>query len=124
MEQENNNTIKYLDISILRKNDKLEYNMYRKPATTSTVIHASSCHPIQQKRLAFNYLINRVEKYPLSLENKKIELDIIRQISKENNYSHSIIKRKQCNRQDINMTVNNLHENTQIDKKNGQPLLM
>jgi hypothetical protein len=60
MEQESNNTIKYLDISVFIKNGKLEYNIYRKPTTTSTVIHASSCHPIEQKRMAFNYFINRV----------------------------------------------------------------
>jgi hypothetical protein len=117
MEQESNNTIKYLDISILRNNDKLEYNIYSKPTTSSTVIHASSFHPIEHERMAFNYSINRVDKYPLSLENMKIELNIIRQTAKENNYSHSIIKRKQCNRQDINMTVNNPHENTQLEKK-------
>jgi hypothetical protein len=80
MEQENNNnnTINYLDISILRKNDKLEYNIYTKPTMTSTVIHASSCYPTEHKRMAFNYLLNRVDKYPLSLENKKMELNIIR----------------------------------------------
>jgi hypothetical protein len=66
IEEKCNNTIKYLDISIFRKSDKLEYNIYRKPTTTSTVIHASSCHPIEQKRTAFNYLINRIGKYPLS----------------------------------------------------------
>jgi hypothetical protein len=66
MEQESNNTIKYLDISVLRNDDKLEHNIYRKHTTTSTVIHASSCHPIEHKRMAFKYLINRVDKYPLS----------------------------------------------------------
>jgi hypothetical protein len=113
IEQESNNTIKYLDTSILRKNYKLEYNIYRKPTTTSTVIHASSCHPIEQKRMAFNYLINRIDKYPLSIENNKIELNIIRQIAKENDYSHSILKRKQ----DTSTTINTPHENNQIEKK-------
>jgi hypothetical protein len=99
MEWENNNTIIYLYISILRKNDKLEYNIYRKPTTTSTVIHASSCHSIEQNKRAFNYLVNRMDTYPLSIENKKIELNMTRQTAKENDYSHSIIKHKHRNRQ-------------------------
>jgi hypothetical protein len=115
MEQES--TIKYLDISILRKNGKLEYNIYRKPATTTTVIHASSCHPIEHERMTFNYLMNRTDKCPLSTENKKIELNNIRKIAKENDYSHSIIIRKHRNRQGTSMTVNNSHENTQIENK-------
>jgi hypothetical protein len=116
MEQENN-TINYLDISILTKNDKLEYNIYRKPTMISTVIHASSCHLIEHKRMAFNYLLNRVDKYALSLKNKKIELNIIRQIAKENNYNHSILKQKHYNKQDANLIVNNSHQNTQTEKK-------
>jgi hypothetical protein len=85
LEQESNNTINYLDISIVRKDEKLEFNIYRKPTTTSTVIHASSCHPIEHKKMAFNYLLNRIDKYPLSLENKKTELNVIKQTAKENN---------------------------------------
>jgi hypothetical protein len=77
----------------------MECNIYRKLTMTGTIIHASSCHPIEHKIMAFNYLLNRVDKYPLSLENKKIELNIIRQITKENNYIHSILKQKQYNKQ-------------------------
>jgi hypothetical protein len=45
LELENNYTINFLDVSILRKDEKLEFNIYRKPTITSRVIHASSCHP-------------------------------------------------------------------------------
>jgi exonuclease III len=62
-------------------------------------------------------LINRIGKYPLSIENKTVELNITRQIAKENDYSHSIIKRKRRNRQGTSTTVNNPHESTQIEKK-------
>jgi hypothetical protein len=50
IEKENNKKLNFLDISITRKYKKLEFNIYRKPTTTSTVIHASSCHPIEHKR--------------------------------------------------------------------------
>jgi hypothetical protein len=79
----------------LKKDEKLEFNIYRKPTSTSTIIHASSCYPIEHKKMAFNYLLNGTEKYPLSLENKKAELNVIKQIAKENDYNDSIINQKQ-----------------------------
>jgi hypothetical protein len=49
VEQENSNTRNYLDISTLRKNDKLEYNIYRKPIMTSTVFTLLLATPLNIK---------------------------------------------------------------------------
>jgi hypothetical protein len=101
IEKENNKKLNFLDISITRKDKELEFNIYiyiyiyRKPTTTSTVIHASSWHPIEHKnkKVAFNYLLNRTEKYPLSKQNKETELNIIKQIAQENGYKNSFLNR-------------------------------
>jgi hypothetical protein len=93
IEKENNKKLNFLDISITRMDKKLEFSIYRKPTKTSTVIHASSCHPIEHKKMAFNYLLNRTEKYPLSKQNKETELNIIKQIAKENGYKNSFLNR-------------------------------
>jgi hypothetical protein len=119
LEQENNNTISFLDVSILRKDEKLEFDIYRKPTITSTVIHASSCHPIEHKKMAFNYLLNRADKYPLSLTNKKAELNVIKQIALENDYNNSILNQKLYKTQDINEMIGASCANTQRDKKMG-----
>jgi hypothetical protein len=101
----------------LRKDVKLEFNIYRKLTSTSTVIHASSCHPIDLKKMAFNYLLNRTEKYPLSLENKKAELNVIKQIARENYYIDSILNQKQYKKQDTSLMGNSSTVDTQRDKK-------
>jgi hypothetical protein len=44
-EDETNNTINFLDITIHRAETKLTYGIYRKPTTTDTMIHQTSCHP-------------------------------------------------------------------------------
>ena len=45
MEIETHISINFLDITITRENNTLTYNIYRKPTTTDTTIHASSNHP-------------------------------------------------------------------------------
>jgi hypothetical protein len=41
---------------------------------------------MEHKRMAFNYLLNRADNYPISKQNKEIELNIIKQIAQENGY--------------------------------------
>jgi hypothetical protein len=84
---------------------------------TSTVIHASSCHPIEHGKTAFNYLLNRAEKYPLSSTNKKAELNIIKQIARENEYDNSILSKKTHKKQDRNPLDTPSIGNTQHDTK-------
>jgi hypothetical protein len=115
LEIESNNILNYLDISIIRKDKNLEFGIYRKPTTTSTVIHASSCHPTERKKMALNYLLNRVNKYPLSEQNKQTELKIIKQIAHENGYSNSILRQKQ--RTTLNITENTDNTTTKNNKK-------
>jgi hypothetical protein len=117
LEQENDNTIIFLDISILRKDVKLKFNIYRKPTSSSIVIHASSCHPIEHKKMAFNYLLNRTKKYPLFLENKKAELNGVKQMARENGYNDSILNQKQYKKRDTSLMGNSSTVNIQRDKK-------
>ena len=44
---EEHNSIDYLDLTILRKHNKLEVDIYRKPTTTDTAINFMSNHPIE-----------------------------------------------------------------------------
>jgi hypothetical protein len=63
MEQEEDNRINFLDTAVQRTGKNLIYSIYQKATATHTVIHNTSCHPIQHKMTAINYMINRLHTY-------------------------------------------------------------
>jgi hypothetical protein len=68
LELETNNQINFLDITINKQVNKLTYNIHRKPTTTDTIIHNTSCHPTEHKIAAINYLMKLIKykkKIPL-----------------------------------------------------------
>jgi hypothetical protein len=106
LETETNNTINYLNITIHKQNNKLTFGIYRKPTFTDTM-HNSSCHPYEHKKSAINYLINRMNTYQLTLENKVKKDNVINQILHNNGYPHSAKK------------INQTHKHN-TKKQNGQ----
>jgi hypothetical protein len=90
MEKETNNTINFLDLSINKTDDNLQLGIYRKPTTTDLIIHNDSSHPFEHKRAAINCLINRLNQYPLTHNNKNIEENIVRTILNNNHPSNTI----------------------------------
>jgi hypothetical protein len=98
LKKEGNNKINFLDITIHRLHTKLEYKIYRKPASTSTVINSTSCHPVEHKTMAFNFLYNRLSTYPLNETNKNLEAKIIKQIAYENSYFSNNTNLKKYNK--------------------------
>jgi hypothetical protein len=88
MDKETRNRIKYLDMTIIKEHNKLIFNIYRKPTTTGSIIHNASCHPNEHKISAMNYLLDRMNIYTLTRENKDRELRIINEILKNNGYGY------------------------------------
>jgi hypothetical protein len=70
IEDEVNNKINFLDISIERMHNELQLGIYRKPTTTDLIIHNDSCHSYEHKKASINSLINRMNKYPITNNNK------------------------------------------------------
>jgi hypothetical protein len=70
---EQSNKINYLDVNIVKTYNRLQLGIYRKPTTTDHIIHNDSCHPYEHKKTAMHYLINRMNKYPLTHTNKQYE---------------------------------------------------
>jgi hypothetical protein len=71
--------VNYLDITVYRKPTNLIFSMYQKPTSSGTIIHKTSCHPfhpIEHKTATFNYLFNRINKYPLFNANINKELKV------------------------------------------------
>ena len=79
--QKQNNSINYLDLTIqkikINKKYKLNYKIYRKETTSKLSIHYESCHPSQHKLANFRFLLNRLNKIPLSKNNYKKEFNNI-----------------------------------------------
>jgi hypothetical protein len=94
--EEVNNKINFLDISIAKTHNKLLLAICRKPTTTDLIIHSDSCHPHEhKKKSATNFLINRMNKYPIIHENIKNKETMIKTILNNNNYPQYIIQQKQ-----------------------------
>ena len=71
MEEEINNSINFLDITIYKTDHNISFNIYRKPTATDIIIPNDSCHPPEQRMAANRYLANRLLTYPMSDTNKK-----------------------------------------------------
>jgi len=75
-----------LYIILIRNNNNIEINIYRKETSTDTVIHYNSNHPIEQKMAAFRYYISRLINLPLTQKGKGIEWNTIINIAKHNGF--------------------------------------
>jgi hypothetical protein len=69
MEEETDNSINFLDITIRKENNTLTFNVYRKSTATDSIIPRDSCHPQEHKHAAIRHLINRINTYNLNAEN-------------------------------------------------------
>lgn len=59
LERENNGKLPFLDLELLRTNDRLEYKIYRKPTNNMSFIHRYSSQPKQIKQSAFRSMFLR-----------------------------------------------------------------
>jgi hypothetical protein len=87
------NTIHFLDIAISKTNDSLNFDIYRKPTSTDTIIPKHSCHPPENKAAAINFLTNLRDSYSLGDKDKEKEDNIIKQILRNNKYDTTDLHR-------------------------------
>lgn len=71
MEEEVNNCINFLDITISIDKHKISFNVYRIPTASDIIIPNDSCHPPQQKLAGIRYLVNHLSTYPINGIHKK-----------------------------------------------------
>jgi len=60
IEKETGNSINFLNIVIQNKDNKLQFDIYRKPTATDVIILQDSCHPPAHKHAAIRHLVNRM----------------------------------------------------------------
>jgi hypothetical protein len=104
---EKDGSLAFLDILVIRSENMLEFDIYRKSTATTRFICNDSLHPHQHKMAAFNSMIHRLLSFPLSPERYKIEKTHIIEVAKINGYSAASIfkiidkKRKQMEMNDM-----------------------
>ena len=91
LEVEENDSINFLDITVSKNSQKFEFNIYRKPTTTDTVIHADSHHPFSQKMASFHSFVHRLLTVPLNENNYNNEIHTLKHIAIVNGYNSNII---------------------------------
>jgi len=57
LEQEQNNGLNFLDLTIKKTPNKMIFDIYRKPATSDNIIPNDSCHPSEHKLATIRYFI-------------------------------------------------------------------
>ena len=93
IESEVDDKINVLDITIMKEQDKLAFNIYRKPTTTDSIIPNVSCHPPEHKLAAIKYLTNRMNTYNLNMANEEKEIRIIEHFLHNNKYDDSTLNK-------------------------------
>ena len=84
--EEENNNIKYLDLSIHRNNNNLQLGIHRKSTQTDTTKHFTSKNPLEHKLTAYNFYISRMLTIPITEQARQQEWNIIRTIARNNGF--------------------------------------
>nr|XP_022908048.1 uncharacterized protein LOC111419471 [Onthophagus taurus] len=89
IEKEVNNSINFLDLTISKNmsNSSLNFNIFRKPTTTDTIIPKNSFTSFKYKEAAFRFLFHRAINTPLNTENFNSEIYNIIKIGLNNGYN-------------------------------------
>jgi len=93
IEEEVDNRINFLDITISRVENKISFNIYRKPTATDIIIPNDSWHPPEHKLAAITYLTNCLSTNPRNETNTRKENDTIQQILHNNKYDTRILNK-------------------------------
>lgn len=91
LEEEKNNSLNFLDLTITKKNDQFSFKVYRKPTCTDQTINADSHHPHSHKIAAYNSFVHRLLSIPMSDNDYKEEVNIIKYIAVANGFNSSLI---------------------------------
>jgi hypothetical protein len=89
LEEEADHHIHFLDITISRNNNNIQFRIFCKPTTADTIIPYELCHPDKHKISAVQFLRNRNITYLNTPDSKQHKTTVINHILQANNYKTS-----------------------------------
>ena len=111
-EVENNNSLPFLDLLIVRDQEKILVDLYKKPISSNRLLNYKSHHPLHQKISIVKQMNNKIENLcsdDFKEKNKKILKDTL----SANNYPHFVVNSI------LNHSRENpKHHNNQISNQN------
>jgi hypothetical protein len=110
LEEENNKSLNFLDLTISRTADKLQFKIYRKPTTSSQTIHNESHHPQSHKLAAYHSFVSRLLAIPMSDNDYKEEINTIKYIAVSNGYKSKMVDKLIYQHQNKNKTPSMISE--------------
>lgn len=87
VELEENNRLNFLDLRIIKQNNRHEFGIFRKPSSTDTILHRNSFHHPRQKMAVFHNLFYRLLNLPLQEEESDKEFNYILHLARVNGFS-------------------------------------
>lgn len=90
-EEEEDGKLNYLDLTVIRCDDKFEFDIFRKQTSTGRYITSDSYHPFKHKLAAFHSMIFRALNTPMTDERLENEIQRIKQIAYTNGYTELLI---------------------------------
>ena len=117
-ETEQNGSLPFLDIKVIKNQGHLEFDIYRKNTHTDNYIKSDSHQPHQQKMATFHFLINRLLWVPLNKERYDNELRRIKQIAESHGYNPGIIDKlilnKRRKQNSIHTTLSPIENSSEV----------
>lgn len=111
------NQINFLDLTLRHINNKIEFNIYRKPSTTHTTIPYNSNHPITHKLAVFHSMIHRAFSIPISEHDRSKEIRKIITITTENGFPTHLIQQI-INKKHFKLAKNEIYPYLKQTKRN------
>ena len=117
LEREIDRRLPFLDLLLCRNDGTIDFEVYRKPTATDNIIQFSSNSPQQHKFSAFNSMLYRLFKLPLSKSAFDKEFNTIKTIATNNNFSLSSLNKlyfKFFNRHKLSYHIVHTTENKEV----------
>ena len=91
-EKETDNAIPFLDLLVIRKEDHISIDFYKKPSSSNRILNYRSHHPLHQKIAIIKQLSHRVKKN-CSPEHVDKNINLIKDLLAKNDYPKKLINR-------------------------------